>query len=195
MNFKGKTDPENLLNPGKFFGLETKYLGLLGRMMKSASSGRMFKLIESYGPIFSKVLTNDEKPKKNGVLEETAGACLKCGSCAAVCPAYLISGDESLTPRGKLYLAREYARGKRFNSRTLDKVFLCSHCRLCEEVCQGNLNLLDAFELLEEMIRKKQGWDRESISAFVEKLETDENYQKRLDRYVSEIESAEIKDV
>ena len=37
--------------------------------------------------------------------------CVHCGFCTATCPTYLLTGDELDSPRGRIYLIKEFLEG------------------------------------------------------------------------------------
>jgi len=110
-SYKKKVDPYNLGNPGKFFLLETKYLGFPSELLNPAMK-IMLKVLRSSSLIFGKVSTflqthSFQEDKPRSIIEKTVLECAKCGSCVPVCPAYIVTGDESVTARGKLFFIKE----------------------------------------------------------------------------------------
>jgi glycolate oxidase iron-sulfur subunit len=77
--------------------------------------------------------------KTTGLLV-TDNSCAKCGACTAVCPVYQVTGNESLTARGRLHLLKKIAGAK--HSRTyLDIFSKCLLCDACRQVCPRAINL------------------------------------------------------
>ncbi len=68
--------------------------------------------------------------------------CARCGYCCAVCPTYNFNDDkwESLSPRGKLTALRKGLKEKNYD-KFLDKLFQCTLCGACKEVCQTDIDL------------------------------------------------------
>ena len=181
-NYKKKEDPHNLGNPGKFFSLETKYLKfpleLLNPVMKTT-----LKILESFSLIFGKVSMflqthSFQEDKPRSIIEKTVLECAKCGSCVPVCPAYIVTGDESVTARGKLFFIKEYMSGNRFSREYAEKMFLCTHCKACETVCQTKLGLMNIWDIWEKRLEKEFGRPTEVIEKFVEDVERNEKYQE-----------------
>jgi len=76
-------------------------------------------------------------------------ACLLCGYCNPVCPFTDEIGWESVTPRGKLYFLKNEAGGKALvDEEIAEKVYQCSVCKACEDICQVNIPLVEFWEEL-----------------------------------------------
>ena len=127
-------------------------------------------------PVLAKLISVKEREKVESLLEETVYSCMKCGSCAAHCPAYIVTGDESVIPKNKLYLAKKLIEGEKVAKSDSDKVFLCTHCGMCREVCQTDLDLVTAWSELEKMLEDRFGKPGEAIREFVSSMESQENY-------------------
>jgi len=127
-------------------------------------------------PIFGKLTNPSEEFKDESVLETAVYSCIKCGSCAAVCPAYLVTNEEAVIPKNKLYLAKKLLEGEEIAKSDADKVFLCTHCGMCREVCQNDLELVAAWTELEEMLEDRSGRPEGAIRDFVLTMESSEEY-------------------
>ncbi|MDH4122630.1 MAG: (Fe-S)-binding protein [Thermoplasmata archaeon] len=87
-------------------------------------------------------------------------ACLQCGYCRAVCPIYAETGWESNNPRGKLFALKQLAnRGPmdvvlRRDPKPGDdykvRLYQCTSCGACDEVCHVNIKLAHLWEELKE---------------------------------------------
>lgn len=67
-------------------------------------------------------------------------SCAKCGACTTVCPVYQVTGQESLTARGRLHLLEKI--GDDTHSQAyLDIFSKCLLCDACHQVCPRDINL------------------------------------------------------
>ncbi len=74
--------------------------------------------------------------------------CVHCGFCLQSCPTFLVTGDESDSPRGRIVLMRALARGALSAADPsltfhLDR---CLGCRGCEPVCPSGVSYGPALE-------------------------------------------------
>ena len=68
-------------------------------------------------------------------------ACVQCGLCLPHCPTYRVSGDELLSPRGRIQLMREVQdNGAPVTSQVSDAFATCVQCRGCEPACPSGVN-------------------------------------------------------
>ncbi len=66
--------------------------------------------------------------------------CVHCGLCLSSCPTYLVTGRESSSPRGRVYLMRGVAEGKiPLADVVAEEAFLCLGCRACETACPSGV--------------------------------------------------------
>ncbi len=83
-------------------------------------------------------------------------ACVHCGLCLQHCPTYRLTGLETESPRGRIFLIRELAEGKQIiNEPFMQHTGLCLNCRNCETVCPSGVRysvLLEAArgEIIEQ---------------------------------------------
>jgi glycolate oxidase iron-sulfur subunit len=63
-------------------------------------------------------------------------ACVRCGLCLPFCPTFRVTGDESLSPRGRIALLREVQdRDAPLTREVLASFQTCVQCRGCETAC------------------------------------------------------------
>ncbi|MCK4837927.1 MAG: (Fe-S)-binding protein [Desulfobulbaceae bacterium] len=67
-------------------------------------------------------------------------SCAKCGACTSVCPVYQVTGQESLTARGRLHLLEKIADDNHSQA-YLDIFSKCLLCDACHQVCPRAINL------------------------------------------------------
>ncbi len=75
-------------------------------------------------------------------------ACVHCGFCLQSCPTFLVTGDESDSPRGRIVLLGALDRGE---LPATDPVLIyhldrCLGCRACEPVCPSGVSYSPALE-------------------------------------------------
>lgn len=74
--------------------------------------------------------------------------CVHCGLCNSHCPTYRLTGLETESPRGRLFLIRQLVEGKqKVSAPFLEHIGLCLDCRNCETVCPSGVrfgHLLEA---------------------------------------------------
>lgn len=62
--------------------------------------------------------------------------CVQCGLCLPHCPTYRVTGDETLSPRGRIKLMREVQDNDApITEDVLDAFSTCVQCRGCEPAC------------------------------------------------------------
>lgn len=174
--YKKEIDPRKIFSPNKFFAVKTKWVNIPGILLKP----HVFKLLTRsaalVAPALAQPTSSNRKEREESLLEKTAYACIKCGSCAVNCPAYNVTSEESVIPKNKLLLAKKLLAGDDVSKNDSDKVFLCMHCGMCREVCQNDLDLLTAWSELEKKLEDRLGKPEEAIQDFVQTLESSEDY-------------------
>ncbi len=177
--YKAKVDPNNIMNPGKFFRVNSF-------MFNPAVFGFGIGTLSALAPVLGTLATMVfGKVKKVDDLdfELMTHACAKCGNCIAVCPAYLVTGNEEMTAKGKIALAKKLIEGKPVSKEEAEKVFMCMHCRACEEICQTNLELMNLWDALEKRIETMTGGrPAEKIDEFIKKVDASSEYWEMVDR-------------
>lgn len=67
---------------------------------------------------------------------EELNACVQCGLCLSSCPTYRVSGDEMLSPRGRIALMRQVQLEDAPLTNDVMRSFeTCVQCRACEPAC------------------------------------------------------------
>jgi len=66
--------------------------------------------------------------------------CVHCGLCLNVCPTYRLTGRETSSPRGRVYLMRGIAEGRVAAGDTVaEELHFCLGCRACETACPSGV--------------------------------------------------------
>ncbi len=74
--------------------------------------------------------------------------CVHCGFCLTVCPTFALTGDETDSPRGRLYYMRLLAEGRiDANEAVLTHLDRCLECRACETACPSGVRYGFLMEL------------------------------------------------
>jgi FAD/FMN-containing dehydrogenase/ferredoxin len=175
--FKARMDPNNILNPGKFFTAGSKGLSTL--VFHPAFFGPAMRLLGLTAPLTGKAITLSlGKNKKVDSLdyELSMHACARCGNCLAVCPVYLVTKNEAMTAKGKIELARKLLAGKPVTPEEAANAFLCMHCKGCEDICQTNLELMELWDALEKKLQDQFGRPEALITEFLKKVDDSQEY-------------------
>ncbi|MBI5817635.1 MAG: (Fe-S)-binding protein [Verrucomicrobia bacterium] len=91
--------------------------------------------------------------------ERTALTCVHCGLCLTSCPTYLETGDENLSPRGRIYLMRQLLSGRvPLNDATVQPLDVCLGCLGCQTVCPGSVHYGELIEHTRDFI--EHGYQR-----------------------------------
>jgi len=175
--YKAQVDPNNILNPGKFFRVGSK--GISALIFHPAVFGPSTQLMVLMAPVIGKVATTllgKDRKIDSLDLELSTHACAKCGNCIAVCPAYLVIQNEAVTAKGKIALAKKLAAGQTVTREEAVSAFMCMHCKACEEICQTNLELMMLWDALEKSLKGQFGWPETQIAEYLKKVDASSEY-------------------
>ncbi|PKM47854.1 MAG: Fe-S oxidoreductase [Firmicutes bacterium HGW-Firmicutes-8] len=153
-DFKMKTDPDNIFNPGKIL-VNSDNPVLLRAAMKAARMGEPF-----FG-LAEKFLSDKPKVKRKmaDMIARAAYACAQCGYCTETCTLYQGYNWESASPRGKWYILRQYLKGNiELDQKTVDKFLMCTTCKRCNPVCQVNLPIMELWDEFRPMLVNEMGF-------------------------------------
>lgn len=72
--------------------------------------------------------------------DDDLSTCVHCGLCLDACPTFRVTGLETESPRGRLYLMTQWKRGTMpFEEDQVRHIDLCLGCRTCEAVCPSGV--------------------------------------------------------
>jgi glycolate oxidase iron-sulfur subunit len=102
-------------------------------------------------------------------LDEGLGACVQCGLCLPHCPTFRVTGDESLSPRGRIALMRAVQdHGAPLTEETVRSWETCVQCRGCETACPSDVPFGRLMEHTRETLagagRMTPRWQRAALA-------------------------------
>ena len=81
-------------------------------------------------------------------LEELTTHCIRCGFCLESCPTFKLTGEETESPRGRIYLVRSAMEGKlNWQEDVRPHMDQCLGCRACETACPSGVEYGLIFEM------------------------------------------------
>jgi len=101
--------------------------------------------------------------------------CAKCGYCTFVCPAYLDELWDSQSPRGKLFQLKELIDKKKpIPQDFAERIFKCTLCGACEEICQTNIPLLRFWQQVRNEVNELDLWP-EAVKFLDKSIQSSDN--------------------
>lgn len=94
------------------------------------------------------------KQSKSEARTDLAAQCIRCGFCLESCPTFVLTGQETESPRGRIYLIRSADSGKINWSEIADPIDHCLGCRACETACPSGVQYGALLELAREELQK-----------------------------------------
>ena len=74
-----------------------------------------------------------------GNLKSDLERCVRCGLCREVCPVFRVTGDERLSPRGRIAMLAAVAEGEEWGRSFRESLDYCLACKACAEKCPGGV--------------------------------------------------------
>jgi glycolate oxidase iron-sulfur subunit len=72
--------------------------------------------------------------------DDDLSTCVHCGLCLDACPTFRVTGLETESPRGRIYLMTQWKRSTMpFEEEQVRHIDLCLGCRTCEAVCPSGV--------------------------------------------------------
>jgi glycolate oxidase iron-sulfur subunit len=89
-------------------------------------------------------------------------ACVSCGLCLPHCPTYRVTGEEALSPRGRIAAMRIVDAGAEMDEPFEHIVQTCIQCRACETACPSSVPFGRLMEGTRRALapRSVPGWQR-----------------------------------
>ncbi|MEJ5171074.1 MAG: (Fe-S)-binding protein [Fimbriimonadales bacterium] len=98
-------------------------------------------------------------------LSDLAARCIHCGLCLESCPTYVLTYDETKSPRGRIHLARAVLEGRfQFDAQMAESIDTCLGCRACETACPSGVRYGHILEMVRERLEARQ--PRRALKAF-----------------------------
>ncbi|MBO8127301.1 MAG: 4Fe-4S dicluster domain-containing protein [Firmicutes bacterium] len=156
-DYKQTVDPKGILNPGKVFptSLDKKTpTKLLQSSMRAAKLGK--SVLSKIGLSMAAGGGSTKRKDLPQDISEESFICVQCGYCRSKCTVFNGSPWESNSPRGKYYLLHEYLKGNiEFDTAMADRMFACTTCKNCDQVCQANIPIVDNRLTLRPVMKKR----------------------------------------
>ncbi len=82
--------------------------------------------------------------------------CVHCGLCTAVCPTYVVLGDERDSPRGRIYLIKDmFERGGTPSNEVRHHIDRCLSCLSCTSTCPSGVDYMHLIDTARAEIHDK----------------------------------------
>ena len=103
-----------------------------------------------------------------GLDADELAACVSCGLCLAHCPTYRVTGEEALSPRGRIAAMRSVEAGRDVDKPFVHMMETCVQCRACETACPSAVPFGRLMETTRRAIapRTVPWWQRAAVRLF-----------------------------
>ena len=87
-------------------------------------------------------------------LTDLTTQCIRCGFCLESCPTFNLTGEETESPRGRIYLVRSAEEGKIAWADAKPHIDKCLGCLACTTSCPSGVKYGEIFELARDRTAK-----------------------------------------
>jgi glycolate oxidase iron-sulfur subunit len=102
-----------------------------------------------------------------GIDGDELNTCVQCGLCLSACPTFRVTGDETMSPRGRIALMREVQQHDApLAPEVVDAFQTCVQCRACEPACPSGVPFGRLMERTREALVEHgdtPGWQRVAL--------------------------------
>ncbi|HSR10283.1 MAG TPA: FAD-binding protein, partial [Thermodesulfobacteriota bacterium] len=184
--FKKTADPAGILNPGKFFSSSGRFSTLQKTLFRPGAYGAglsalRFALFSLFSLLPEKLLRRPLRVRGDEELAREVLSCAQCGSCVGRCPLYAVTGDETMTARGKLLSMRKAFGDGPVSAADALPFYFCLRCGRCDDECQVRLKHRVLFDRLEKSLSVSLPFPSGEISEFIRQMEESPDLQKFLE--------------
>ena len=88
-------------------------------------------------------------------LDELTSRCIRCGFCLESCPTFVETGEETESPRGRIYLARSANEGLIPWGHIQPHIDQCLGCRACETACPSGVEYGQILEIARDRLERE----------------------------------------
>jgi glycolate oxidase iron-sulfur subunit len=101
-----------------------------------------------------------ELPPRGEEMAKAVQTCVHCGFCLPTCPTYQVLGQETDSPRGRIFLMKEVLEGKLEVQDVQKHLDQCLGCLACQTSCPSGVHYGELISPFRDWIREtgKQPW-------------------------------------
>lgn len=101
-----------------------------------------------------------ELPPRGDEMAKAVQTCVHCGFCLPTCPTYQVLGQETDSPRGRIFLMKEVLEGKLEVQDVQKHLDQCLGCLACQTSCPSGVHYGELISPFRDWIREtgKQPW-------------------------------------